>query len=1003
MLKQYKQALRYTICSAVVGFSSLSTGFAAQVVINDGTTTTLPDGDSYQNVNNTIGGSALSATGAGSTIIGSGITLSDGGFTDTNVGHASNGGKINLTDSDITGRKGLYATDAGSEIIVTGGSITTEHEGLWIENGASATLENVTIEAGYGVTSVNGSSLNLLGGTIKNGGQGVSLGWGNHFIDGTHISTTGVGVSVGPDMWGTDAYLMMKNFSIDAGGEGVRIGSNSSADLSNGIIETHGDLANGITIHFNDQPGYALTASNIKITTHGDIAYGIANFGANIDLKDVDISVLLAHGIYGQTAKMTFDGGSITSAGNGVWGVVAVGGSDYWLNNVVVRGEADGTGGIIATSQSKIVFNNGSITTQNGYAVQAATQSEIAIDNSTIITSDISGSGLTFLTLPGIIANNKITLTNSSVNTPDAVAVLADGGNDILDVRDSIITGDKLVHVQDISGHGLFFGSNLAFNAVHSMLKGGAFVTDASTLVVNLANGSNWTLTPAKDMTVDSSVSVLNIDNSTVGFEMSVNNMYQTLTVGAGTPATENVYNAIGNAGLILNTHLNQGGALANQKTDRLLVNGNVSGTTMVTVNGVTGSEGGSTSVSGNNAADEGISLIQVSGQATDKSFLLAGGYVTMSGLPYQYTLHAYGPGSLNGNADEGQRLVDGTSPFWDFRLQNEYIVPPTKPEKPVREVVPQVANYLVAPIAIFQANMMDIGSLHRRLGEIRDNPSGTDSGRGEFFMRTYGGSYDYASNRTMHQYGYDSKFKYAAIQAGSNLYAFEGKESLTQFGVAGNYGSLSFDPRHVANTEDTDMKLWSVSAYATYLRQSGWYVDAGLFYGGFKGDVSTSLRDKTANLSGNSLAVSLETGVPINLNTDDVIFEPQMQLVYQRLMFDRTYDVDKFIVLLGNLDQWTVRVGGRLSKTFASDISEREITIYGKINLRHTFGDAERVNLGDNFNLGEFGSSIEGGFGIDATLSKAASLYTNIAYQNRLSDAGINGLSLNGGFKHSF
>ncbi len=133
------------------------------------------------------------------------------------------------------------------------------------------------------------------------------------------------------------------------------------------------------------------------------------------------------------------------------------------------------------------------------------------------------------------------------------------------------------------------------------------------------------------------------------------------------------VYKAQGNAHLYLNTYLDKVGTLQEQKTDRLLIHGDVLGTTTVYVQGALGSRGDYTGERGNS---KGISIIQVYGTANKDSFQLNGGYVTLQGSPYQYSLHAYGPSFSLGRADSSQRVLKGEEEFWDFRLESEMIQP---------------------------------------------------------------------------------------------------------------------------------------------------------------------------------------------------------------------------------------------------------------------------------------------------------------------------------------
>ncbi len=78
-----------------------------------------------------------------------------------------------------------------------------------------------------------------------------------------------------------------------------------------------------------------------------------------------------------------------------------------------------------------------------------------------------------------------------------------------------------------------------------------------------------------------------------------------------------------------------------------------------------------------------------------------------------------------------------------------------------------------------------------------------------------------------------------------------------------------------------------------------------------------TLIRDKTATLKGRQLNTSLTSGKTFIAGHKSIIFNPQIQLLYQRLQFNRVHDVDNIDVDLGKFDQWTARFGGCLSKFF--------------------------------------------------------------------------------------
>ncbi|WP_375660378.1 autotransporter outer membrane beta-barrel domain-containing protein, partial [Bartonella sp. CL74QHWL] len=131
-------------------------------------------------------------------------------------------------------------------------------------------------------------------------------------------------------------------------------------------------------------------------------------------------------------------------------------------------------------------------------------------------------------------------------------------------------------------------------------------------------------------------------------------------------------YSAKGNVQIKMSTFMNNDGSFDSQKTDRILIYGNVLGSTLLMM------EGFSKTLEGE-VGDKGIksiSLVQVSGRAEESSFKLANSYTTVNGFPYQYKLCGYGPSSSSGNADPKNRLVAGEGDFWDFRLESVYIGP---------------------------------------------------------------------------------------------------------------------------------------------------------------------------------------------------------------------------------------------------------------------------------------------------------------------------------------
>ena len=486
---------------------------------------------------------------------------------------------------------------------------------------------------------------------------------------------------------------------------------------------------------------------------------------------------------------------------------------------------------------------------------------------------------------------------------------------------------------------------------------------------------------------------------------------------------------------LLVSTVLNAGGALSNQFTDRLLVLGNASGTTSVRIVNAGGS-GAITSFTGIPDPADGISVVQVAGMSTPGAFTLPGGYVT-GGTPFQYNLYAYGPGSPNGNAEPAQSLVGAGN--WDYRLQTVYVSPigpePPQPEPPtptpptsapsppppdplpepgppapplppdVRpEVAPQVPAYLTAPTALFNAGFQDLDSLHRRLGEIHDDQILGLNPQGEVFLRGFGTTFNYTSDRSFTAFGFNSSGDYAGTQLGGNWIAANNTAGTLRLGLDGTLGRLWYQPSAVDGQSKGLFNTDTLAGTITWQSRQGWYVDAIVMGGMFDGTVSTPNRGQTVGFNGTSIAASLEAGYPIPLGWQRLSLEPEVQLVYQHLNFPQRTDVDGINVDLGSPDQGVFRGGARLIRSFTGP-DGRLLTPYLEANVLRGIGGGNTVQLSNvGFGTGRFGTALQVGGGITGTLTRNLSVYGDVAWQQNVgNDGGFRGWSFNGGLRFTF
>ncbi|WP_375677505.1 autotransporter outer membrane beta-barrel domain-containing protein [Bartonella sp. AS69XJJH] len=571
------------------------------------------------------------------------------------------------------------------------------------------------------------------------------------------------------------------------------------------------------------------------------------------------------------------------------------------------------------------------------------------------------------------------------------------------------------------------FTNTLTLVADHSSLEGRVRTSKDNRTVFDLKEGTKWLLKVSKNAVnndnvsddhvrfgVDkksySNLSELRLTDSVIMFDKPMERHYQTLFIGPNLPKrdgiahTTAVYSAKGVAEIYVNTQWDKHSPITEQQTDRIVINGDVSGSTVVHIN----LQETDKKITDSSAVWEehmaslplgthGISIIQVSGQANENSFTLAGNYMTIGQQPYKYVLTGYKPGTSH----ESQNLFGKNSSFWDFRLQNAYL----DKDKKVRALLPQVANYLTISNTLFSAGFTDVNNQNTLLDNMRTTVFGAeDNKKNGIFFSSYGEKVTLSSNRDPLHYGYGADVNYTALQLGVILAALEGKDISTHFGLLGTYGKLAFTPKEMQDSEKTTLDKWSLSAYSSIQHSNGIYVNTLLSYGKLKGNITTALVGNAAKLDGTEmLNISATIGQKLATNTKGLVFEPQAQFIYQNLMFDIFSDADGLKVDMGNPRQWLVRIGGRLTKTIMAVEENKAVSFYGKMNVIRAFGDGKTIKIADTFHVDPTGSSVEGGMGVNAYLSQNIVLNADISYRQKLQKAGVSGTSFSGGIRYRF
>ncbi|WP_455476811.1 autotransporter outer membrane beta-barrel domain-containing protein [Bartonella sp. B41] len=612
---------------------------------------------------------------------------------------------------------------------------------------------------------------------------------------------------------------------------------------------------------------------------------------------------------------------------------------------------------------------------------------------------------------------NHVTLTNTKIFSENGIGigVYGAGANSEVNLINSEVHSDILSKNEKDNGAPAHI---LTLTAKNSLLEGRVRVLEDNKTTLILNNNTKWLLKQNKntrnndkdpsdykhygiDARSYSNLSILNLQDSSIVFDKPTAGNYQTLYIGSKLQQGDNpqkttvVYNATGKAQIHLNSQWSSNYPVTEQKTDRIIIDGDVSGTTIVHINLLENSREMTNkspvekeyAVSFSPETD-GISIIQISGPANKNSFKMEKEYFVMGGSPYRYTLTAYQPKMSDANQNLFGRKDNN---FWDFRLQ--------------RSPLPQVANYLVMPNAVFSAGLVDINNQNILLSNMRTTvfESEYNEKRGIFFS-PYGEKANLFSNHKPRHHGYDASMNYAALQVGAPLAALEGEDTTTHFGLLGSYGKLSFTPKDVKDSEKTQLSKWSAIAYGDFQHKNGTYLNALLSYGLLKGNITTAIIGTAAELdNARALSASATIGQRLATSTKGLTFEPQMQLIYQKLMFGTISDVQSFEVNVGSLHQLLIRIGGRLIQTTTTTEEDNRISFYGKLNFLKAFGNGGTIKIVDNFHIDKIGSSIEGGIGINAYLSQHIALHGDISYRHKLQKEGVSGTNFSGGIHYLF
>lgn len=746
------------------------------------------------------------------------------------------------------------------------------------------------------------------------------------------------------EVYGVSAHAI----SAKAGGV---VNVNGTQTIVEGV-NSNGVFANGGDIHLKQT----------TITTTNEKSYAIASESSSSGYTSISDSQIItsgknSHGIHASQGNLTVSDSDIKTTGNNARGISISNKAVIDLNNVSITtwgGErADGlvVGGVLK-GRNLAVLAEGS----NSYAAVMADTGVLDLQGSSLVSKQYAA--LDFTNQGNSRTGAIATFGDSSLHGNTA-AILATNSVGQIDMINSTARSDMGILAN--------IGSNAEITvdaSQKSVLSGTTSVATGSTLNILLSDGASWISGG------DSTVTNLLLDNGNL--------------VISGPDATRNVGNVVtvtgdyrGNNGNIeFNTVL----AGDDSATDKLIVQGNTSGKTFVTVNKAGGS--GAQTLNG-------IELIHVDGQS-DGEFTQTG---RIAAGAYDYTL-GRGTGVNSGN----WYLTSGkNSPI---------------PDSHNNDLRPEAGTYTANLVA---ANTMFVTRLHERLGQMQY----TDVITGEqkntsMWMRHEGGH-----NRWHDASGQlKTQSNRYVVQLGGDIAQWGwGKTDRWHLGVMAGYGNdhSSTDAARTGYRSKGSVNGYSTGLYATWYADDethkGAYLDTQAQYGWFnnyvKGD---GLQGESWKSKG--LTASLETGYTWKAgefsgsqgSLNEWYIQPQAQIVWMGVKADKHRENNGTRVESTGDDNVRTRLGVKTwikGHNKMDDGKSREFSPFVEVNWLHNTRDfgtrmnGVTVHQDGARNIGEVKTGVEG------QINPHLNLWGNVRVQ--VGDKGYNDTSAMLGVKYTF
>lgn len=862
---------------------------------------------------------------------------------------ASGDSRVEIKNSDIT----LTGTNGYGVELRDNASLTAD--GLRVNVQGKSVSAGVTLNGNDTTAHITNSQFYLDGGSVS---YGIQQNLGNLIADGITVISKGMSGGIRIGDWGPMTQTTLSNSTIQVENEYALLIRNSRSELKHVNVIATGDDVRALDINQNatvqaeggsyitygknadavwlPTQGTHLTIKHAALTTFGDNAYGLKTLDGTAKAENVTLTTSGAgsHALYAQNGTI---GKRLTikTSGEGSWGAVSNQGAPLELVNSTIETLGASAIGVGVFNQASIQASKLNVTTRGKNASALFMQTgKASFANSTLVTTgdasalEVVGRGLATPLSQLALDNVKLTsATRAAINVKAArLNIQASNGTWLQGGNRQLL---NVLTVKD-SESGSVYGSHVELAASNRTILHGDINVDAgsaASLVLRdysqlngAVRGADIALYSDSWWQIPRTSRVKNLTNQgTVAFKHgSVGDNLMVAGHYAGNSGT-----------LIFNTRLGDD----NSATNRLIINGNSSGTGWIKVLNAGGS--GAKTLNG-------IKLIEVNGKS-EGEFIQQGRIVAGA---YEYQL---------------RRGMGASTSNW-------YLMNHTADNTPVFR--PEIGGYIANSAAA--ATLFNL-SLYDRLGNRSLSDSDRPQGSSVWLRQTAG------HHRSRMADSLEAQGNRYSVQLGGDLWQLTPNNGRLHIGPMLGYGRQTTNIGSMLSryTASSTVSGYSLGAYASWFAKqnsdSGLWLDSWLQYNWFSGSVAgEGLRNENYHMQG--ISASLEGGYAWQLlerqgknqRRYGFYLQPHAQIIFNGVKTVRLTEQNGTQIKNKN-NNLISRVGIRGWVTESKLPGESDLRPYVELNWLHN-SDPYQVSLNQlkvqqnsDRNLAEIKTGIEG------------------------------------------